>query len=50
MSELNLCGGGMVVHRWKEDNGYNNPTIFCADQLYLIRNMRARLEEYELSA
>lgn len=48
--ELNLCGGGMVVHRWKEDNGYNNPTIFCADQLYLIRNMRARLEEYELSA
>jgi uncharacterized protein len=38
--ELNVCGGGMPAHRWSEDNGYDNPTIFCNDQLMLIRHLR----------
>lgn len=35
-----VCGGGMKLHRWKEDNGFNNPSVYCEDQLHLIKNMR----------
>ena len=38
--EYNICGGGMVAHRWSDDRGFDNPSIFCADQLLLIRRMR----------
>jgi uncharacterized protein len=41
--ELNVCGGGMPAHRWSEENGYCNPTIFCADQRLLVRHLRRRL-------
>jgi uncharacterized protein len=33
---LRICGGGMVTHRYSADNGYDNPTVFCADQTMLI--------------
>lgn len=48
--ELRICGGGMVAHRWRGGSGYNNPTIFCADQKHLIAEMRrvvARLPPLE---
>lgn len=35
-----LCGGGMVTHRFSEQNGYDNPTVFCADQTMLIERVR----------
>ena len=38
--ELAVCGGGMVAHRWRGGSGYDNPTIFCADQKHLIAEMR----------
>lgn len=38
--DLAICGGGMVAHRWSAKNGFNNPTVFCADQRLLIANMR----------
>ena len=38
--DLAVCGGGMVAHRWREGSGYDNPTIFCADQKHLIAAMR----------
>lgn len=41
--ELSICGGGMPVNRWRADNGYDNPSVYCADQLLLIRHMRHRL-------
>lgn len=47
--ELNICGGGMTVHRWRKDNGYDNPSVFCADQLHLIQHMRKRLKCFGLS-
>jgi len=25
--ELGVCGGGMPVHRWRDDNGYDNPSV-----------------------
>jgi uncharacterized protein len=41
--ELGVCGGGMPAHRRSEENGYDNPTIFCADQQALIGHLRRRL-------
>ena len=38
--ELHVCGGGMVAHRWSADRGFDNPSVFCADQLLLISRMR----------
>lgn len=45
--ELNVCGGGMVAHRWSEDRGFDNPSVFCADQLLLIRCMREWIARHE---
>ena len=42
-SELAICGGGMPVNRWRDENGYENPSVYCADQLALISHMRDRL-------
>src|SRR5262245_656756 len=42
-SELSICGGGMPVNRWRDDNGYDNPSVYCADQLLLIGHMHNRL-------
>ena len=38
--ELSICGGGMTAHRWSEADGYDNPTVFCADQKFLIGEIR----------
>jgi uncharacterized protein len=44
--ELNVCGGGMLTHRYDERNGYDNPTVFCADQKLVIARMREVLAPY----
>lgn len=36
---LEVCGGGMPPHRYSKANGIDNPTIFCADQKYLIEHL-----------
>ena len=43
---LDVCGGGMLTHRYDEQNGYDNPTVFCADQKFLIARMQEALESY----
>jgi uncharacterized protein len=43
---LNVCGGGMLTHRFKSGSGYDNPTIFCADQTLLIGRMQAHIADY----
>lgn len=48
--ELQVCGGGMTVHRWNDGNGYDNPTVYCTDQLLLIRYMRKCLIQLGLAA
>ena len=45
--ELRVCGGGMVAHRWSADRGFDNPSIFCADQLQLISRMREWLSRHQ---
>ncbi|MDN3585675.1 cyclophane-forming radical SAM/SPASM peptide maturase YhhB [Pedobacter aquatilis] len=39
-ANLSLCGGGMMLHRWGKENGFDNPSIYCSDQFYLIDHMR----------
>lgn len=41
--ELRVCGGGMALHRWRDDNGYDNPSVYCADQRLLIGHIRHHL-------
>ncbi len=43
---LRVCGGGMVTHRFKDGSGYDNPTVFCADQKLLIARMETLLSMY----
>jgi uncharacterized protein len=44
--DLNICGGGTVAHRWSSELGYDNPTVYCADQKYLIRELRRQLRRH----
>jgi len=48
--ELHVCGGGMPLHRWSDDNGFNNPSVYCMDQKFLIGHIRSRLIEHRMSA
>ena len=40
---LAVCGGGMLTHRFKDGSGYDNPTVFCADQQILIARMKEHI-------
>ena len=42
--ELSVCGGGMPLHRWSAENGYDNPSVYCADQLALISRIRRHVK------
>jgi uncharacterized protein len=42
--ELNICGGGMALHRWRDNNSYDNPSVYCADQKYLINHIHRYLQ------
>jgi uncharacterized protein len=44
---LKVCGGGMVTHRFKQGSGYDNPTVFCADQLRLIAQMKKHVAAFQ---
>jgi uncharacterized protein len=41
--ELLVCGGGMTLHRWRDENGFDNPSVYCADQMLLINHIRRYL-------
>lgn len=41
--ELQICGGGMPLHRWKTGTEYANPSIYCNDQLHLIHKVKTIL-------
>ncbi|MEI7591065.1 MAG: cyclophane-forming radical SAM/SPASM peptide maturase YhhB [Deltaproteobacteria bacterium] len=38
--ELQICGGGMPLHRWKSGSEYDNPSVYCNDQLLIIRKVK----------
>lgn len=41
--ELEVCGGGMTLHRWRDTNGYDNTSVYCADQLLVIGQIRSQM-------
>ena len=44
--ELKICGGGMPLHRWSSETGFDNPSVYCADQMLLISHIRERIREH----
>jgi uncharacterized protein len=46
--ELDVCGGGIPAHGWSRKQGFVNPSVFCADQRYLVSLVRQRLAEQSL--
>lgn len=45
--ELQVCGGGMTLHRWRDTNGYDNPSIYCSDQLLVIGQIRNQIADIQ---
>lgn len=37
---VSVCKGGRLVHRYKKENGFNNPSIYCNDIIMLISHMQ----------
>jgi uncharacterized protein len=37
------CGGGLYAHRYKTGNGFDNPSVYCADLEKIINHVQARL-------
>jgi len=42
-SYLETCGGGMPLYRWREDNGYDNPSVYCHDHQFVINRIRSKV-------
>jgi uncharacterized protein len=38
-----VCGGGLYAHRYRAENGFDNPSVYCVDLYRLITHVRARL-------
>jgi uncharacterized protein len=41
--ERTICGGGHPPHRYARANGFDNPSVWCADILKLLSHIRTRL-------
>jgi uncharacterized protein len=37
------CGAGHYAHRYRPDNGFRNPSVYCADLRLLITHIRRRI-------
>ncbi|MGW0753229.1 radical SAM/SPASM protein FxsBH, inactivated beta-hydroxylase extension form [Streptomyces sp. NPDC002587] len=36
------CGGGLYAHRYRAANGFDNPSVYCADLRELVEGVEAR--------
>jgi uncharacterized protein len=45
--DLKICGGGMTLHRWNDESGYDNPSVYCADQRLVIANIRRHVAAFQ---
>jgi uncharacterized protein len=39
------CGGGLRAHRYRAGNGFDNPSVYCADLHRLMTHVRRRLAD-----
>jgi uncharacterized protein len=47
--ELGVCGGGMTLQRWRDGSGYDNPSVYCADQKLLIGRIREKVASLRIA-
>lgn len=40
---VSSCGGGLYAHRYREQNGFDNPSVYCADLLALVSHVKQHL-------
>jgi uncharacterized protein len=40
---VKICGAGYVPHRYSVENGFNNPSVYCADLEKLIRHIHGHV-------
>jgi uncharacterized protein len=38
-----VCGGGHYAHRYRPEDGFRNPSVYCADMQVLIRHISGRM-------
>ncbi|MFF7524812.1 FxsB family cyclophane-forming radical SAM/SPASM peptide maturase [Streptomyces pseudovenezuelae] len=38
---VTVCGGGLYGHRYRSGSGFDNPSVYCAGLLRLIKHVRA---------
>ncbi len=38
-----ICGGGYFPHRYRAENGFKNPSVYCSDLRYLITHISHRI-------
>ncbi|GAA1265880.1 hypothetical protein GCM10009677_17510 [Sphaerisporangium rubeum] len=43
-SVKSVCGGGLYAHRYREGQGFANPSVYCPDLLHLIGHVRKTIE------
>ncbi len=40
-----ICKGGRLVHRFKKENGFNNPSVYCHDLIKIIAHIQNKMFE-----
>lgn len=40
-----VCGGGYYPHRYRADNGFRNPSVYCPDLIRIIEHVRGRIAQ-----
>jgi uncharacterized protein len=40
---MEICGGGLYPHRYRDPDGFRNPSVYCPDLLKLITHVRDRV-------
>ncbi|MET8079083.1 FxsB family cyclophane-forming radical SAM/SPASM peptide maturase [Streptomyces sp. NPDC005303] len=38
---VHICGGGLYAHRYRPENGFDNPSVYCADLRFLASEVTA---------
>lgn len=43
---VNVCGGGFLPHRFSNERGFDNPSIYCKDLMKLITHIQNKIFYY----
>jgi len=40
---VDVCGGGYMPHRYRKENGFDNPSVYCKDLMKLISHIQEKV-------